>query len=103
MPYTDEAMSYQRYKGGVRKSHWRDAPPLAEVAARTSQEIQGRLLVGHGLQGDLEALGLSHPRDLIRDTMTFEIFQSRGHARKLRALAADLLNMDIQVHRHSAR
>ncbi len=89
--------------GGVRKSRWREAPPLQEVAARVSQEIQGKILVGHGLQGDLEALGLIHPRHLKRDTMTFRKFQSKGHARKLSCLAADLLGKDIQVYRHSAR
>jgi RNA exonuclease 4 len=102
-PCTDELVAARGYVGGVRKSRWREAAPLAEVAARASLELEGKLLVGHGLQGDLEALGLTHPRHLMRDTMNFRIFQRKGHARKLKSLAADLLGTKIQVYRHSAR
>ncbi|BDA46447.1 hypothetical protein COCOBI_08-5400 [Coccomyxa sp. Obi] len=35
--------------------------------------------------------------------MNFSMFQSNGHARKLKSLAADLLGKKIQVHRHSAK
>ncbi len=94
---TDDA---QGYIGGVRKSRWREAPPLSKVVARTGELIQGKLLVGHGLQGDLKGLGLCHPAYLTRDTMNFSLFQSNGHARKLKSLAADLLGKKIQVHRH---
>ena len=73
------------------------------MAAKVAAAIQGQLLVGHGLKKDLHSLGLSHPQHLIRDTMSFEVFQSRGHARKLKALALELLGNNIQMGRHRAR
>ena len=97
---TDDARGYI---GGVRKNRWREAPLLSEVIARAGEQIQGKLLVGHGLQGDLKSLGLCHPAFLTRDTMNFSLFQSKGHARKLKSLAAELLGKKIQVHRHSAK
>ena len=59
--------------------------------------------MGHGLQKDLQSLGLSHPPQLTRDTMTYAPFQARGHARKLKALAAELLGSTIQAGRHRAK
>lgn len=90
--------------GGVPERHWRGAPLLVKVTARTSAAIYSKLLIGHGLQNDLRALGVSHPKHLTRDTMAVPLFQTRrGHARTLKALAAQFLNMQIQTRRHSAR
>ena len=89
--------------GGVRPRKWLGSPPLPAVAPRVAAAIEGQLLVGHGLQKDLQSLGLSHPPRLIRDTMTYAPFQARGHARRLKALAAELLGSTIQAGRHSAK
>ena len=89
--------------GGVRPRKWLCSPPLPIVAPGVAAAIEGRLLVGHGLQKDLASLGLAHPPRLIRDTMTYAPFQARGHARRLKALAAELLGSTIQAGRHSAK
>ena len=89
--------------GGVRQRKWLNSPPLPVVAGRVAAAIEGKVLVGHGLQKDLQSLGLSHPPKLTRDTMTYAPFQAHGHARKLKALAADLLGSTIQAGRHRAK
>lgn len=55
--------------------------PFAEVQARVAELIDGRVLVGHALSGDLKVLGLTHPRARIRDTSRhpkYRTLYSRG-------------------------
>ncbi|CAJ1936247.1 unnamed protein product [Cylindrotheca closterium] len=66
--------------------------------------LQGRILVGHSLKSDLNALGIAqhhHPWWLIRDTTRYTPFlQDRNRSlmpRKLRDLAKEYLHRDIQV------
>ncbi len=88
----------------MRPAKWLRAPRTQAVASKVAAAIQERLLVGHGLQNDLRSLGLRHPESLTRDTMRYAAFQSqRGHARKLKALALELLGRDIQTGRHRAK
>lgn len=42
--------------------------PFAEVQREVEAMIDGRVLVGHALKGDLGVLGLSHPNAFTRDT-----------------------------------
>ena len=87
----------------MKPDKWQRAPRIPAVAAMVAAAIQDQLLVGHGLKKDLHSLSLTHPPHLTRDTMTYEVFQSRGHARKLKALTLDLLGKSIQMGRHRAR
>lgn len=77
--------------------------------------LAGRLLVGHALRNDMQALLLSHPRKLIRDTAAYAPLMRaaphvggptaqarRGRAAKLKDLAAAHLGMTIQAGEHSA-
>lgn len=65
---------------------------------------QGRLLVGHAIHNDLQALQLSHPHKLIRDTAKYPPLMRVVHngkrkpkPRALRKLAAEQLGFEIQV------
>ena len=50
------------WTGGVPPEQWLDAPGRKEVAALLGREIEGCILVGHGLAKDLKALQLRHPK-----------------------------------------
>ena len=50
------------WRGGVPPEQWRGAPGRKEVAALLGREIEGCVLVGHGLAKDLKALQLRHPK-----------------------------------------
>ena len=91
------------------------APTLAEVQPRVAALLSGRLLVGHALRNDLQALLLSHPRRLTRDTAAYAplmraaphvggptAMARRGRAAKLKDLAAAHLGLTIQAGEHSA-
>ncbi|KAJ9527270.1 hypothetical protein QJQ45_025518, partial [Haematococcus lacustris] len=92
---------------------------LADAQALVAGLLQGRLLVGHSVEHDLEALRLEHPAGSTRDTAKCvslgEVRSSsccryppfmtgRGRSRKsqpLRKLAASELGLHIQEGEHS--
>ncbi|KDD76560.1 hypothetical protein H632_c181p0 [Helicosporidium sp. ATCC 50920] len=88
---------------GVREEHLSQAPALAQVRPVVASLLQNRLLVGHALRNDLEALGLSHPRKRTRDTTAYPPFLdgAKGRARPLKALAQEELGLEIQTGEHS--
>jgi RNA exonuclease 4 len=75
---------------------------------RCVQEILegGRILVGHGLENDLNVLKLNHPWHLIRDTSMYEPFMGvdarTGCSRpqKLKTLSKYHLGREIQAEEH---
>jgi RNA exonuclease 4 len=80
---------------------------LEEVRNIVESTLRGKILIGHGLYGDLAALGLTHPWCDVRDTATYPPFMRQIldpetgkmvlQQRKLRDLAWDFLHRQIQV------
>jgi hypothetical protein len=61
------------------------------------------VLVGHAVQGDLNVLKLSHPKDKIRDTGLYEPFRTKYSAGKMPALKKVVqgeLDVSIQEGEH---
>jgi hypothetical protein len=66
--------------------------------------LEGRILVGHAVKNDMEALLLSHPRRDIRDTSRYAEFKkySKGRTPGLKKLTKEILGIDIQGGQHSS-
>ncbi|KAJ3063763.1 3'-5' exonuclease, partial [Rhizoclosmatium hyalinum] len=75
-----------------------------EVQKLVSDLIQDKIVVGHAIKNDFQALLLDHPRRLVRDTSEFKQFKAMARGRKpaLRKLAKQILNLDIQSGEHSS-
>lgn len=78
------------------------AVPFAVCRKQVIRILRHKVLVGHGLENDLAALGIVHPWYQIRDTATYHPFQSVNHmgrpcSRKLRDLTRSHLGLIIQV------
>jgi len=63
--------------------------------------LKDRILVGHGLKNDLQALNIGHPWYMIRDTVKYEPymklnFEGNLAPRRLRDLSLDKLDRTIQ-------
>jgi RNA exonuclease 4 len=92
---------------GVRPSNLKskDAASYTECVGDVAALIKGKVLVGHALKNDLKVLMLSHPRMMIRDTATYRPFMRYFHGkfkpRKLKDLAKEHLNMQIQGGEHT--
>lgn len=89
---------------GVSQREMRFARDFGDVQTEVCDIIAGRILIGHDIKHDLDALKLSHPPRDIRDTAKHQVFKKYGHGRKpaLRVLARELLSVEIQEGAHSS-
>jgi RNA exonuclease 4 len=89
---------------GISPKHMKLARDFDEVQREAAEILQGRILVGHDVRHDLNALQLSHPASKIRDTSSYSGFRKYGNGRKpaLRRLAQEILEVEIQAGAHSS-
>ncbi|KAF5026311.1 hypothetical protein F66182_1603 [Fusarium sp. NRRL 66182] len=100
----EKVTNWRTAVSGISQKSMRFARDFGEVQADVDKLLQGRILIGHDLKHDLEALILSHPGKDIRDTAKFPGFKKYGNGRKpaLRLLAQQLLGVEIQGGAHSS-
>ncbi|QIW99737.1 hypothetical protein AMS68_005255 [Peltaster fructicola] len=68
---------YRTHVSGIREEHMRPgtARPFAQVQKEIAELLDGRILVGHALKKDLQALQLNIPQRDIRDTSRHKAFR----------------------------
>lgn len=89
---------------GILPKHMVEARPLEQVQKDVSDILQERVLVGHAIRNDLDALLLSHPKRDIRDTSKHPPYRkvAGGGSPRLKSLAAEYLGINIQEGSHSS-
>ncbi|KAM0474872.1 hypothetical protein ACHAPX_007393 [Trichoderma viride] len=89
---------------GISQKEMRFARDFSEVQKEVDDIIKDRILIGHDIKHDLEALKLSHSPRNIRDTAKYPAFKKYGHGRKpaLKILAREILGIEIQSGPHSS-
>jgi DNA polymerase III epsilon subunit-like protein len=97
-PVTD----YRTQWSGVRPKNLVGAPTFREVQRSIAGLIDGKLLVGHALKNDLDALMLEHPRSMLRDTARYRPLKNGKRSASLKALTKKFLEEDIQGGEHSS-
>ena len=100
-PVTD----YRTFVSGITKDDLDNAVmTLDQCRTLVSRILYNRILVGHALKNDLEALNISHPWWLTRDTATYLPFMKKRQnnaawwPRKLKELAKEKLGREIQAY-----
>ena len=97
---------YRTHVSGITPGHLVEgyARPFAEVVKDVANLLDTRILVGHALQNDLQALLLSHAKRDLRDTSRHPKFrvESKGRPPALRNLVKAELGMKIQAGEHSS-
>ncbi|KAF0898944.1 hypothetical protein E2562_012647 [Oryza meyeriana var. granulata] len=112
-------VTHYRYETtGIRPEHLRDGAMTPKQAARRVQELllngelawkarssrgRARILVGHGLDHDLEALGMDYPAYLKRDTARYPPLMKTSNSRlsnSLKYLTLAYLGYHIQAGGH---
>ncbi|KAF7193870.1 RNA exonuclease 4 [Pseudocercospora fuligena] len=92
---------YRTYVSGIKPHHLRPgyARTFKEVQKDVADILEGRILVGHALRNDLNALMLSHPKRDMRDTSRHPKFRvdSKGKPPALRKLAKSELGIEVQT------
>ncbi|CAD5175746.1 unnamed protein product [Musa acuminata subsp. malaccensis] len=104
--------NYRYGTTGVRPEHLRDAMPLKQAQRRIQDLLSNgepiwkirsrggnaRILVGHGLDHDLDCLGVEYPEFLIRDTATYPpLLKTSKLSNSLKHLTQTYLGYDIQT------
>jgi RNA exonuclease 4 len=95
---------WRTHVSGVSPKNMATARSFDEVQAEVGELLKGRILIGHAIKNDLEAMMLSHPKRDIRDTSRFSGFRkySAGRTPSLKKLAKEILGVDIQGGEHSS-
>lgn len=89
---------------GISPYMMSSARTFSTVQRDVAELLEGRILVGHAVRHDLEALLLSHPRRDIRDTSRLGVYRqlSAGKTPSLKRLSREILGVEIQEGEHSS-
>ncbi|XP_039990200.1 apoptosis-enhancing nuclease [Xiphias gladius] len=97
-PVTD----YRTRWSGIRRHHLHSATPFVQAREEILGILVGKVVVGHSIYNDFEALDILHPCHMVRDTSTTRLLSRlvgfpRERCPSLKILASKLLNRRIQV------
>ena len=101
----ERVVDWRTKVSGIKPSDMANAIPFELAQERCAKIIKDRVLVGHDLRHDLDALLLSHPRSMIRDTALHVPYRkrySKGRKPSLKKLASEILKRNIQMGQHSS-
>uniref|UniRef100_A0A3Q4BTW0 Exonuclease domain-containing protein n=1 Tax=Mola mola TaxID=94237 RepID=A0A3Q4BTW0_MOLML len=95
---------YRTPWSGISKHHLRDAMPFSQAQQEILTILQGKVVVGHSIYNDFDALDVLHPGHMVRDIgASRHLSRLAGFPHKrcpsLKILANKLLNRQIQVGR----
>lgn len=95
---------YRTFVSGITPQLLQQARTLEEVQKDVAALLDGKILIGHAVRNDLDALMLGHPRRDVRDTSRHPAFRSlaAGRTPSLKKLAREVLGVDIQGGEHSS-
>ena len=95
---------YRTFVSGITAQLLRSSRTFGAVQADVAKLLDGKILIGHAIKNDLEALLLSHPKRDIRDTSRHLAYRqlAGGKTPSLKKLARDVLGIDIQSGEHSS-
>jgi RNA exonuclease 4 len=95
---------WRTHVSGVSPKHMATARSFEEVQRDIAKILDGRVLVGHAVQNDLDVLHLGHPKRDIRDTSKHPPYKqlAGGWQPRLKLLAEELLGLEIQGAAHSS-
>ncbi|KAL3426032.1 RNA exonuclease [Phlyctema vagabunda] len=96
--------NWRTHVSGVSPKNMTTARTFEVVQQEVAEILKERILVGHAIKNDLEAMMLGHPKRDIRDTSRFSGFRkySAGKTPSLKKLAKEVLGVDIQGGEHSS-
>ncbi|KAK8803131.1 hypothetical protein WA588_002287, partial [Blastocystis sp. NMH] len=100
-----KVVDYRTKYSGIRPSDLEgpNVVSLREAQNKVVSLLKNRVVVGHGLPNDFEALMVSHPKGLIRDTAFYEpLMRGKKHAEKLSVLVRREVGEAIQEGEHNS-
>ncbi|POW17342.1 hypothetical protein PSTT_00570, partial [Puccinia striiformis] len=98
----EKVTDYRTWVSGIKPQHLENASSFEDVTRKVADLIQDKILIGHAISNDLQALLLTHPRQLIRDTSTYQPLRKLAKTKfpGLKKLALLVLDIEIQKDSH---
>lgn len=95
---------YRTFVSGITPQLLQSARTFEAVQGDVAKLLNGKILIGHAIKHDLEALLLGHSKRDIRDTSRHPPFRqlAGGKTPGLKKLAREVLGIDIQGGEHSS-
>ena len=95
---------YRTFVSGITPQLLQSARTFEAVQVDVAKLLDGRIVVGHAIKHDLEALLLGHSKRDIRDISRHPAFRqlAGGKTPSLKKLAREVLGVDIQGGKHSS-
>ncbi|KAJ6008047.1 hypothetical protein N7540_012023 [Penicillium herquei] len=95
---------WRTHVSGIAPKHMVEARTFEEAQKEVAKVMEGRVLVGHAVSNDLDALLLGHPKRDIRDTSKYPEYRkiAGGGSPRLKVLAEHFLGLTIQEGAHSS-
>ncbi|KAL8690698.1 MAG: hypothetical protein Q9218_003910 [Villophora microphyllina] len=95
---------YRTFVSGITPQLLKEGRTFETVQADIAELLDRKILVGHAVKHDLEALLLGHPKRDIRDTSKHPAYRQLANGRTpgLKRLAKQILGVDIQGGEHSS-
>jgi len=90
---------YRTEQTGITAANLKNGVSFDQARTQVAKMIKGKILIGHGLETDLSALGLSHPVSDVRDTATYPpLMESKKDASAEGTLMPKELNVLAKEH-----
>ncbi|WAQ86120.1 hypothetical protein PtA15_6A750 [Puccinia triticina] len=98
----EKVTDYRTWVSGIKPQHLEHASTFEEVTRKVADLIHDKILIGHAISNDLQALLLTHPRHMIRDTSAYQPLRTLAKTKfpGLKKLALLLLDVEIQKDSH---
>ncbi|NWW43751.1 AEN nuclease, partial [Pedionomus torquatus] len=95
-------VDYRTRWSGITKRHMKSAIPFKAAQTEILKILKDKIVVGHAIHNDFQALKYFHPKDRTRDTSRIPVLNQRaglpiGASISLKSLARHLLHKKIQV------
>ena len=98
---------YRTKWSGIRPWHMKWAVPHDKAVAEIRKILEGKILIGHDLTHDLTVIGITWPKDRVRDTVFFKPLRTLAGLEfnqnpSLKKLSRRLLGREIQAGCHNS-
>uniref|UniRef100_A0AAV1TPK2 RNA exonuclease 4 n=1 Tax=Peronospora matthiolae TaxID=2874970 RepID=A0AAV1TPK2_9STRA len=104
----EKVTDFRTHVSGIRSSSLRNAIPFAQCIKEVGKHVQDKIIVGHALKNDFQALMFTPPKHLLRDTALYRPYMRRKingtklYPKSLKNLAEEVLGKQIQVGQHDS-
>ncbi|NXK55667.1 AEN nuclease, partial [Chauna torquata] len=95
-------VDYRTRWSGITKQHMKNAIPFRAAQAEILKILKDKIVVGHAIHNDFQALKYFHPKDRTRDTSRIPLLNQKAGlpvrvSASLKSLAKHLLQKKIQI------